>query len=468
MSAASFLAQLAPMAAPSGDGPSAASIADQDAGAVFAGLMAAEALASDEAAEANTAEGPVEAAAVDASQPLVSSAMLMALQPRPAPVPVAEPNADVGVTEDGQSADGPAATQGQPMQAQALPAQAMQTSGALGGSNPTPPGQASTLAAAELASAEAQQGPSPAEAKAEADLDAQVAKALAAAQSTLQSPPAQTATSSAALAAAAVANRSGSAEVSNASAARSAEDPASESDDASLSAVTGEDRPSTPAVAGQTTAASASTQAGSGAVGTPAGASAAPQPAALAAALNPEAALDGSASAQTSGGNAPAAPASTALPSVNTTAFSNLAQASIDTTIHLAAQITRRLEGRSTRFEMGLTPEGLGRVDVKLDIDAGGRLTARLAFDNPLAATELRGRADELRRELQDAGFDIAHDGLEFSERQSSSSGQSFDQQQGRAFAGAARLNAEADLAQPAPTTWMSLNLTPRGVDMKV
>lgn len=159
-----------------------------------------------------------------------------------------------------------------------------------------------------------------------------------------------------------------------------------------------------------------------------------------------------------------AAPAQTAA--VFLTQASHLAQATVETTVQISAQITRKLEGRSTRFEMGLTPEGLGRVDISLDIDSGGKLTARLAFDNPLAATEMRGKADELRRELQDAGFTIANDGLEFSERQSSSH-DGFDRRQGRAFAGASRLNAEADLTQPAPA-WVSLSLTPRGVDMKV
>lgn len=166
------------------------------------------------------------------------------------------------------------------------------------------------------------------------------------------------------------------------------------------------------------------------------------------------------------------APAQTAAPApppiIIPTNLSHLSQATLETTVQIAAQISRKLEGRSTRFEMGLTPEGLGRVDVSLDIDSGGQLTARLAFDNPLAATELRGKADELRRELTDAGFTIAHDGLDFSERQPSSSNGGFDRQQGRAFASASRIAADADLSQPAPAAWMSLSLTRSGVDMKV
>ena len=160
------------------------------------------------------------------------------------------------------------------------------------------------------------------------------------------------------------------------------------------------------------------------------------------------------------------APASTAVTAQAST-LSHLSQATIDTTAQIAAQISKTLAGRSTRFEMGLTPEGLGRVDVSLEIDASGQLAARLAFDNPLAATELRGRVDDLRRELQDAGFTIARDGLEFAERQSSSGG-GFDRRQGRAFASASRIAADADLATPTPAAWTSLSLTPRGVDLKV
>ncbi|HZV84103.1 MAG TPA: flagellar hook-length control protein FliK, partial [Brevundimonas sp.] len=152
------------------------------------------------------------------------------------------------------------------------------------------------------------------------------------------------------------------------------------------------------------------------------------------------------------------------------TGASGLSRAAVEATAQIAAQILRRLEGRSTRFEMALLPEELGRVDIKLDIDSGGRLAARLAFDNPAAATDLRGRVDELRRQLEDAGFHLAEDAFEFAERDSGSS--AFDRGQDtrggskRAFAAAQRLNAEADAA--IPPRWMALSLSPSGVDVKV
>ncbi|PZO04683.1 MAG: hypothetical protein DCF29_09985 [Alphaproteobacteria bacterium] len=153
--------------------------------------------------------------------------------------------------------------------------------------------------------------------------------------------------------------------------------------------------------------------------------------------------------------------------------LSTLSRATIDATAQIAAQIIRKLDGRSTKFEMALTPDDLGRVDVKLEIDAEGRLAARMAFDNPAAAADLRGRADELRRQLQDAGFHVPDDAFEFTGRDSGSSAfdrgpsdQNDNQRQNRAFSAASRLNAETDVAQP--PRWMTLSLRPSGVDLKV
>ncbi|MDO8801507.1 flagellar hook-length control protein FliK [Phenylobacterium sp.] len=78
------------------------------------------------------------------------------------------------------------------------------------------------------------------------------------------------------------------------------------------------------------------------------------------------------------------------------------------TVAHLAAQIVKKLEGRSTQFDVALNPEGLGRVDVRIEIGAQGKLTASMAFENPLAASELRARAGELQKALEQAGFDIS------------------------------------------------------------
>lgn len=151
--------------------------------------------------------------------------------------------------------------------------------------------------------------------------------------------------------------------------------------------------------------------------------------------------------------------------------LSTLSRATVETTAQLAAQIARKLDGRSTRFDMVLTPEDLGRVDVSLEIGKDGQLSARLAFDNPAAAADLKGRADELRRQLQEAGFQVAGDALDFSQRDPSTGGGAFERQQQRnaLFAGGSRLAAEADMPiVPAPGAWINHSLTPDRVDLKV
>jgi flagellar hook-length control protein FliK len=85
-----------------------------------------------------------------------------------------------------------------------------------------------------------------------------------------------------------------------------------------------------------------------------------------------------------------------------------------ETVARLAADIARKLEGKTTRFDVQLDPLGLGKVDVSIEINADGRLTASLSFDSSQTAADLRGRAGELRQALEAAGFDLAEGGLSF------------------------------------------------------
>jgi flagellar hook-length control protein FliK len=79
-----------------------------------------------------------------------------------------------------------------------------------------------------------------------------------------------------------------------------------------------------------------------------------------------------------------------------------------ETVATLAAQIIKKLEGQSTRFDLELNPGGLGKVDVRIDIGAHGRITAAMTFDNPQAASDLKARANELQRAMEQAGFDMS------------------------------------------------------------
>jgi len=79
----------------------------------------------------------------------------------------------------------------------------------------------------------------------------------------------------------------------------------------------------------------------------------------------------------------------------------------------LAAQIVSKFDGGATRFDLELHPLDLGRVDVRLEVGAGGQISASMSFDNPQAAAEMRSRSAELQKALENAGFNLSG-GLSF------------------------------------------------------
>lgn len=80
----------------------------------------------------------------------------------------------------------------------------------------------------------------------------------------------------------------------------------------------------------------------------------------------------------------------------------------------LAAEIVRQSGRKASRFDVTLDPDGLGRVDVRLQIAADGRLSARLSFDRQESAAALGARAGELQQALTQAGFDVPPQSLSF------------------------------------------------------
>lgn len=123
----------------------------------------------------------------------------------------------------------------------------------------------------------------------------------------------------------------------------------------------------------------------------------------------------------------------------NASALAHQVRGAPETVAKLAAGILDKLEGRSTRFDLQLDPHGLGKVDVSVEIASDGKLTAQLGFDSQLGLGELRGRAQELRAALEQAGFTLADNALsfEFSERgrqQAGDTQNSNSDQAGKAF----------------------------------
>ena len=147
--------------------------------------------------------------------------------------------------------------------------------------------------------------------------------------------------------------------------------------------------------------------------------------------------------------DAPAGSADAGVATASTTNASTLihpalipVRGSPQTVANLAAQIAKKLEGRLTRFDLELNPQGLGRVDVRMEIGATGRISAAMTFDTPAAAAELRARANELQRHLEQAGFDLSG-GLSFDVAGDRGQGrqtqhQQSDSEPGQAFRGRA------------------------------
>jgi flagellar hook-length control protein FliK len=72
-------------------------------------------------------------------------------------------------------------------------------------------------------------------------------------------------------------------------------------------------------------------------------------------------------------------------------------------------------QGPASQFNLVLHPAELGGVQVRIQVDRNGQVRAALSFDNPQAAADLGARADELKAQLNQAGFDVADGGLSFS-----------------------------------------------------
>jgi hypothetical protein len=138
------------------------------------------------------------------------------------------------------------------------------------------------------------------------------------------------------------------------------------------------------------------------------------------------------------------------------------ATATPQTIPRLAADISRKSGGGSAQFGISLTPEGLGKVEVQISINPKGEVTAAMVFDTPQAAAELRGRAAELQKSLEQAGFQVSEKGLSFSDtgRQGFGTAQHQAQQdnrqtpsQARAILLAAGSGGPTDLATAKPYT---------------
>lgn len=129
------------------------------------------------------------------------------------------------------------------------------------------------------------------------------------------------------------------------------------------------------------------------------------------------------------GSQASAFPQPQALPTATTAAVpASQLTAALATSVAvplngLAVQIAATAQSGRSRFEIRLDPAELGRIDVRLDVDRHGQVTSHLVVEKPETLAMLRQDAPQLQRALEDAGLKTGNNGLQFSLRDQSWSG---------------------------------------------
>lgn len=134
----------------------------------------------------------------------------------------------------------------------------------------------------------------------------------------------------------------------------------------------------------------------------------------------------------------------------------------------LAFELVRQVNDGNTRFQMRLDPPELGKIDVKLDIDATGQVNARLIVERAETLDLMQRDQRGLERALQQAGLDSAKTNLEFSLKQSPFSGgnQQGQDGSGRQAQFGADLTAEGEDTPPPTVNLYRGSLTASGVNI--
>jgi flagellar hook-length control protein FliK len=138
----------------------------------------------------------------------------------------------------------------------------------------------------------------------------------------------------------------------------------------------------------------------------------------------------------------------------------------------VAFELARQVQQGTSRFTIRLDPPELGRVDVKLQVDAGGGVSARLSVDRAETLDLFQRDQRTLERALAQAGLDPARTSLEFSLRQNpgQSGGQPQQHQQQHDWFsadGGGRAEPAADAPAPVLTLYRG-TAGPAGVNLFV
>ncbi len=143
----------------------------------------------------------------------------------------------------------------------------------------------------------------------------------------------------------------------------------------------------------------------------------------------------------------------------------HIAAADVDPTPTLSAlavSVAARSLSGAKQFEIRLDPPELGRVDVRLSIDASGKTQAHMTADQPQTLDLLQKDAPTLTQALRDAGLDVSQSGLNFSLRGQDRQGDDAGAGQGR------RTNLTATRTIQAAQTPNALSVNGAAADARV
>jgi len=90
----------------------------------------------------------------------------------------------------------------------------------------------------------------------------------------------------------------------------------------------------------------------------------------------------------------------------------------------LGVAIAARVQAGSNQFDIRLDPPELGRIDVRLDVNRDGQVTTHMTADRADTLQLLQSQQPQLERALEQAGLKTADNGLQFTLRDQSFTGQ--------------------------------------------
>ncbi len=122
----------------------------------------------------------------------------------------------------------------------------------------------------------------------------------------------------------------------------------------------------------------------------------------------------------------------------------------------IAFEISRQVQQGNTHFQIRLDPPELGRIDVRMEIDHAGNVTARLAVEKAETLDLMQRDQRTLERALAQAGLDGAKTSLEFSLKQNPFAQQDQGREGGKTptFADAPAGEAEEPVTAPVVTLY--------------